>query len=130
MEKLDCVVKDILLKRSLHYDEVEIIRKAVTRLHQDALSVHLDMKPSNIGCLTDKDGYIKEIKFIDLQKLQKSSQCQNPLDFQKLTDRDNNTFKKHVVKNMTKDRKDHGDRKDRTVRKHHRHHADVDKNKR
>ena len=104
MERLDGVVKDILLKRLLSEEENRLVKQAIENLHTKAQVSHGDMKPSNIGVLLHKDGTIRQVKFIDLQKIRHRSQI-SLQEFENAVRRDNLTFEHHVDKNIELDRK-------------------------
>lgn len=48
MDKVDCSLKDIIVKRDLTKDESKIVHSLVDRLHHE-YGCHGDLKPSNIG---------------------------------------------------------------------------------
>jgi hypothetical protein len=115
MEKLDCTIKNIFLRRGLTEVEMALVKEAINQLHCSANVVHLDMKPSNIGCNL-KDNLITQVKFIDLQKM-KYQHKSDPTEFTKLIERDNLTFDHHTVKNKTVDRDKNDKKKKKKTRR-------------
>jgi tRNA A-37 threonylcarbamoyl transferase component Bud32 len=99
-EKMDCSVKDILLKRRLKSSEKDKINQAIDILHRSGV-VHGDMKPSNIGVYLDKDSYIKECYFFDCSKVKYASNYEKE-DFCYLIEHDIRNYKKHYIKNSLK----------------------------
>lgn len=87
MEKVDCSVKDVLLKRSLEQSEEKIINQLINYLHNQYGSVHGDLKPNNIGVYLNKNRVIERACFFDCQKI-KHKEKYSPLEFQKLIEKD------------------------------------------
>lgn len=102
MERMDCSVKQILLKRSLTNEEEYIIKKTIDSLHNDYQMVHGDLKPSNIGVYLNQYGLIEKCAFFDCQKV-KNGKNYNKHDFKKLVNKDWNKYHMHLEKNI-KDR--------------------------
>jgi serine/threonine protein kinase len=99
MEKVDCSLKDIYLKRDLHHDEDKIIKGLIDRLHDEHGIIHGDLKPSNIGVYLDANGHIINACFFDCQKI-KHKDDYTPEQFKKMAEREADNYKKHIVKNQ------------------------------
>ena len=104
MEKMDCTVKDVLIKRDLSKMEISLIGNLVDTLHHDIKMIHRDMKPSNIGTQLDTEGKITELKFLDCQKV-RSLNGYSQRKIKRSISRDWKTFYKHMKKNVKYDRK-------------------------
>lgn len=92
MEKLECTVKDIILRRVIRRKELNLVISKINLLHQYKIK-HGDLKPSNIGVKLDRDGFISKIRIIDWGKGEK---CTDP----RLYERDIETFHNHLNKNV------------------------------
>lgn len=97
MDRMDCSVKSILLKRSLNNTEESRISVLIEKLHKKGI-VHGDMKPSNIGVLLNLDGEIIKCRFLDTQKV-KHKKDLGSKKFQRLVADDLRTYRKHYEKN-------------------------------
>jgi serine/threonine protein kinase len=95
-ERLNCSVKDILLKRELKGREKRKIRHLIEKLHKIGV-VHGDMKPSNIGVYL-KDGCIKKCYFLDFSKVKYSYNYSEEI-FSKYMECDFKNYEKHYIKN-------------------------------
>lgn len=102
MEKLDCSVKDILLKRLLSYNEKEIVKKMIEKLH--TIAVHSDLKPSNIGVKLDKNGKIERACVFDCAKIKKYNSYKNSMTgleiYNKMKEHSLITYENHTRKNI------------------------------
>ncbi|AYV82784.1 MAG: hypothetical protein Hyperionvirus2_152 [Hyperionvirus sp.] len=99
MRKMDCTVKDILVRRDLDRGEVDEIERTIERMHKKGV-VHNDLKPSNIGVVLGKSGGIRKCYFLDCQKVRFGGD-----QFRKSVKRDWATFYRHWDKNRYDDRK-------------------------
>lgn len=98
MEKMDCSLKDILVKRSIRDDEFKIVKDTVDAMHKREGIVHKDMKPSNMGVNLDYQGNVKKCLMFDCQKMQQRSQLGGS-EFEKCVKRDWEIYYKHVKMN-------------------------------
>jgi len=98
MEKVDCSLKDIYLKRELNHDENKLVHDLIDSLHNEHGIIHGDLKPSNIGVYLNRKGHIVDACFFDCQKIRHREQC-TPEEFRKLADREATNYHKHIVKN-------------------------------
>ncbi len=98
MEKMDCSVKDILLKRDLNHQEFNIIKQTIDTMHKTHGMVHRDMKPSNIGVNLCGLGQIKKCLIFDCQKVANKTNFTSS-QFNHLIERDWDIFHKHVKMN-------------------------------
>lgn len=98
MERLDCSIKQILIKRELTHHEHDIVNKLIDKLHNKHEIVHGDMKPSNIGVYLNEKGEIKECYFFDCQKV-KYKKDYDISTFKRLIDRDNYVYRDHYINN-------------------------------
>jgi hypothetical protein len=98
MERVDCSLKDIYLKRELHSHERHIVCDLIDTLHFKHGILHGDLKPSNMGVYLDSDGLIKKGCFFDCQKIKFLQDC-DPTDFKHRAEREATNFKKHIEKN-------------------------------
>ncbi len=98
MEKMDCSLKDILLRRQLDSDEFAIAKATVDAMHHECHIVHKDMKPSNMGINIDNRGRVRKCLMFDCQKMQHRSQMGNS-EFDKFVKRDWEIYHKHVKMN-------------------------------
>lgn len=99
MERADCSIKDILLKRSLNDDEKDLIKETIYKLHYDHNLIHGDLKPSNIGVFLDDNGYIVKCIFIDCQKMRYCDD-DDSYKFNKLVNHDLDKYDMHFNKNI------------------------------
>lgn len=99
MKKMNCTVKDILLKRDLSENENIIINSLINRLHQTHEIVHRDLKPANIGVFLDSNGWILKCLFLDCCNVRFKSDV-SPLEFSRLVKQDWNKYELHTHKNI------------------------------
>jgi len=99
MEKIDCSLKDIYLKRELHHDEDQIIKNLINRLHNEYGIIHGDLKPSNIGVYLGPNGHVINACFFDCQKI-KHRDYYTAQKFEKMAEHEANNYKKHIIKNL------------------------------
>jgi hypothetical protein len=98
MEKGDCSVKDLLLKRSLMSNEESTIKRAINRLHNEYGIIHGDLKPSNIVVSLDSNGYIARCMITDCQKIKYGGRYDD-YTLQRMIDNDWGKYNMHVEKN-------------------------------
>lgn len=98
MEKMDCSLKDIFLKRSIDDDEFEIVKDTIDAMHHKQGIVHKDMKPSNMGINLDSQGKVKKCLMLDCQKMQHRNQIGGS-EFEKFVKKDWEIYHKHVKMN-------------------------------
>ena len=98
MEKMDCSVKDILLKRNLKKEEQYLIDDLIDTAHHKFKIFHGDMKPSNIGVYLDSRGYIKKCVFLDCAKVRNLKKYDKPTA-RRMIVHDNYIYDKHIDKN-------------------------------
>jgi len=96
-KRLNCSIKDILLKRSLNSFEKEKVKNLIDKLHTSGIS-HGDMKPSNIGIYLDSNNQILKCLFFDLCKIKYNSD-HSTSDFSNFIERDLKTYKDHYDRN-------------------------------
>lgn len=99
MERLDCSVKDILIKRALTDAENKLVKKTINSLHEEHKMVHRDMKPSNLGAYLDTNGMIRRCYVFDCQKMLRSDHCESKRQFDHLVKKDWDIYHKHVKLN-------------------------------
>ena len=104
MEKVDCSLKDIYLRRELTSTEDKLVHELIDQLHYKQGIVHGDLKPSNLGVYLDQSGHITNACFFDCQK-NKHRDKFKPEEYKKLVDRENNTFDKHILLNRQSSKK-------------------------
>jgi len=104
MERVDCSLKDIYMRRPLTSSENKTVEKLIDKLHEKHGLAHGDMKPSNIGAYLDKNGYIIKCCFFDCQKIRHKEKC-GSRKFQQLVERDWDVYERHIIKNREKDSK-------------------------
>lgn len=96
MEKYDCSLKDIIIKRKLSHDEEYMINKLIEKLHNTGY-VHGDLKPSNMGVkLLEKK--IKSMCFFDCSKVKELVNFSEE-DKKKLIQKDYAFYEKHKKQN-------------------------------
>ena len=100
MDRADCSLKDIILKRNLHRSEKKIVKNMIHKMHNNYDIVHGDLKPSNIGVYLSCNK-IKSCVVFDCQKIKYKKDYK--YEFKSRIDRDLANYKKHVKKNK-KDR--------------------------
>lgn len=107
MEKYDCSLKDIIVKRKLSYDEESMVDKMIEKLHNMGY-VHGDLKPSNMGVrLSEKN--IRSLCFFDCSKVKKLDGFSEG-DKKKLIQKDYTFFEKHKKQNSNVRIKDYKSR--------------------
>jgi hypothetical protein len=99
MEKADCSLKDIYLKRNLKTDEDSIIETLIDTLHKTHKMTHGDMKPSNIGVYLDETGEIIKCCFFDCQKVKDIFSYKSIDEFDEQTKRDKSVYSNHAIIN-------------------------------
>lgn len=103
MEKIDCSLKDVCLKRKqsslshlLNCHENRVIIQLIDDLHHQGM-IHGDLKPSNIGITFDPNGQIKRACFFDCSKIQhKDDSALSSHRFTQIANREMNHFKKKI----------------------------------
>ena len=98
MERMDCSVKDILLKRNLKREEQNLIDDLIDIAHHKYKVFHGDMKPSNIGVYLDSRGYIRECIFLDCAKVRNLKKYDKNVA-RRMVIHDNHVYDKHIDKN-------------------------------
>ncbi|ARF12513.1 hypothetical protein Klosneuvirus_6_75 [Klosneuvirus KNV1] len=98
MERLDCSIKQILMKRELTHKEHELVNNLIDKLHNKHEIVHGDMKPSNIGVYLNEKGEIKECYFFDCQKVKYKKDYDSGI-FRQLVTHDNYVYRDHYINN-------------------------------
>ena len=104
MEKVDCSLKDIYLKRELDVDEGKIIKDIINRMHDVHGIIHGDLKPSNVGVYLDKQGHIKNACLFDCQK-NRHRENMTADNFRRSANRESMNFKKHIIMNKEEGQK-------------------------
>ena len=108
MEKYDCSLKDIIVKRKLTHTEKTMVDGLIQKLHNVGF-IHGDMKPSNMGVrLSEKR--IKSLCFFDCSKV-KDLENFSEEDRKKLIQKDYAFFKKHKKQNSVLRTKNNKSRK-------------------
>jgi RIO-like serine/threonine protein kinase len=100
MERVDCSLKDIYLKRGLHHEEDLILQQLIDCLHNKHGLIHGDLKPSNIGVYLDTNGRIINACFFDCQKI-KHKDGYTQEQFMKMAAHEAKNYKKHIIKNKS-----------------------------
>jgi hypothetical protein len=98
MEKIDCSIKEVLVKRYLTDEEISLIGDTISLLHNIHNKVHGDLKPSNIGAFVDENGIIKKCVFLDCQKVRHKKNYTDD-QFRRLKQRDWDTYNLHLQRN-------------------------------
>jgi len=98
MERLDCSIKQLLIKRELTRHEHDIVDKLIDKLHHKYDMVHGDMKPSNIGVYLNDKGEIKECYFFDCQKVKYKKNYDSD-SFKRLIYHDDVVYRDHYINN-------------------------------
>ena len=98
MDRTDCSLKDILIKRELNATEENIIKNMINELHLKHGLIHGDLKPSNIGIYLNNDNTIKKSCFFDCAKI-KYQEKVTAKKFNDLIEYDWYVYRKHVMKN-------------------------------
>lgn len=99
MDRVDCSVKQIILNRNLTYDEENIIKRTISKLHNEHAVIHGDLKPSNIGTYLNKHGYINKCVFLDCQKVKLCDKYDSQ-SLQKMIESDLKKYETHIKKNI------------------------------
>lgn len=101
MERADCSVKDVILKRDVTRAERKLVGELIAGMHRRGIT-HGDCKPSNIVVWLAQGGTIERARFVDGQKVREpddhSRSGKDSLAARKK--RDLAVFAKHVRKNM------------------------------
>ena len=92
MEYFEDTVKGVLSNRDLTDLEMERIKVAIHKLHQHGIC-HGDLRPSNIGVNFGSEGFIEEVRFLDLAKVEQTHN-------HKRIKRDQNTFAKYIQEDI------------------------------
>jgi len=99
MEKVDCSLKDLYLKRELDPHECKIIKDLIEQMHEKHEIIHGDLKPSNVGVYLDKNGLVVDACLFDCQKI-RHKDSMTPNDFNKYAIRETTNFQKHIIMNI------------------------------
>lgn len=99
MERKQCSVKDILLKRELKISEMNIIENIISKLHNECHFVHNDLKPSNICVSLNEMNEIEKCVFIDVGKLENLEEIHDDEEVKSMIQHDLNNYKSHTIKN-------------------------------
>lgn len=103
-QRVDCSIKDILLKRNLTNNELRMIDDFRSKMHNKYGIIHADFKPSNTGVFLDEKGQIKKIYVFDCQKIKYIKQLSSS-DAKYYIKKDIAHFKMHTDKNIKERRK-------------------------
>jgi len=98
MEKVDCSLKDIYLRRDLNPVEGTIISKLIDQMHEKYGIIHGDLKPSNIGVYLNSSRQIINACLFDCQKI-RHRENMTPNNFNRSAQREALNFKKHIIMN-------------------------------
>lgn len=104
MEKVDCSLKDIYLKRDLNMVEGQIIKDLIDHMHDVHGIIHGDLKPSNVGVYLDEHGHVKNACLFDCQK-NRHRENMTPENFRRSANREAENFKKHIIMNKDEGQK-------------------------
>lgn len=97
MDKVDCSLKQIILRRSLTNNEENIVKNLIYNLNS-RLITHGDLKPSNIGVYLNKYSYIKRCVFLDLSSVKQYNKKNK--SFKKRVKHDLKNYVEHIQKNI------------------------------
>ena len=98
MERMDCSVKDIIIRRPLDSDEKKTIEIIINSMHRDHGISHGDMKPSNIGVCLDSNDKVSKCLFFDCQKVKYKRDCSDR-KFKDLIKKDVSIYNRHIKQN-------------------------------
>lgn len=98
-QKVDCSIKDIILRRNLTKNELLMTDDFRNKMHNKYGIIHGDFKPSNMGALLDSRGKIKKLYVFDCQKIKLIKNLSSS-DAKYYVNRDTKTFKKHIIRNI------------------------------
>lgn len=97
MEKYDCSLKDIIIKRNLTLNERDSVNKMINKLHNMEY-IHGDLKPSNMGVkLSHKS--IANVCFLDCSKVKNIGDLSKH-EQKKLIEKDKIFFERHEQQNL------------------------------
>lgn len=99
MEKVDCSLKDIYLRRNLDAHEGAIIKDLIDHMHDQYGIIHGDLKPSNVGVYLNKSKKIIKACLFDCQKIRHRDQM-TAEQFRRSAEREGENFKKHIIMNI------------------------------
>lgn len=99
MKRLNCTMKDILLKRDLTSHEDEMVTTFINTLHTNYKTAHRDLKPANIGVFLNPSGLIDKCLFLDCCNVKFKSDVSDD-QFYKYVMHDWEKFKLHKQKNI------------------------------
>lgn len=103
MDRMDCSIKDIIVKRKVNKSEEAIIAAFIKTAHIDNKVSHGDMKPSNFGVKLSDQGTIIECRFLDCAKATFRNDMSSK-KFKELCKKDIETFHSHYDKNRKHDK--------------------------
>lgn len=99
MERMDCTIKHILLKRDLTNMENQSIKILINDMHQEHKIVHRDLKPANIGVDLDADQQIRRCLILDCAGIKFKKKLPDD-QFNKLTKIDWGNYEKKKMENI------------------------------
>lgn len=103
MDRMDCSIKDIIVKRRIDKNEETIIANFIKTAHVEHKISHGDMKPSNFGVKLDENGKISKCYFLDCAKVTSRADMSSK-KFKEYCKRDIETFHRHYEKNRHHDK--------------------------
>ena len=107
MEKYDCSLKDIIIKRNLSSEERNMVNKLVAKLHGMGY-VHGDLKPSNMGVRMSSKN-IASLCFFDCSKVKNITNLSKH-EQKRLIEKDKAFFDRHEQQNLNIRSKNHKSR--------------------
>lgn len=98
MKKMDCTIRDILMKRPLTDKENELIKILFDKMHYECGVIHGDLKPANIGVYLNEKQEIKKCLVLDCCNAKFKKDIDDD-QFDKLVKRDCDNYLVHKNKN-------------------------------